>query len=779
MNRPTPSPTASGGGDDEASEGRSQKRASWDDCAQERSSKRRASRACLSCRNRKVRCDVVGRGVPCTNCRLDGVDCVVTESNRGRRPTSTTISSTNATASATITAAADTTIDDPPVLSPSFPSLPDHGPSPANPEPPGCPGSQIPSPPAHADEYLVSLSFEEQHPNLQSREASSLHPHELLPSPSRQHQGNGFIPAMDLSTGSTQEQLPARRDTRLPVFIRPLPPRITPCDLEYLANKDALNIPDDALRNELLRAYAEIVHPFMPAVDLHAFLDSVLEPRPQSVSLLLFQAVMFASIAFVDVGLLQSKGYSSRKVARKVFFNRVRLLYGLDCETDRLVLVQSLLLMTYWYDNPADEKDTWYWMGIALTLAQVGGLHRDQQELPLSSQEKRLRRRIWWSCVLRDRLLALGVRRPSRIRDNDFDVPFLSVDDFDLSPASDAALRVLGKSRMTLYNPEARAAVAALCVDLSKLANCIGRILHSQYTIGGSQAVRPEYPSHLSVFPKRSEQQSGDLVKCDDELAEWVRNQDSRSRYTPVSDRRPQTADRIIQLHQSLLHMIYLTAVGVLHRPAAFCSGAYAESDSTRRESKRKVTQAAIAMNKLAFDLEANNQLLYLSTSSVPAFLSAALIHLLEIRSSDEEVRNMSIGRFYQCIHILHQLRDTYASADHAFQFLEKVLRATDINVPMLQLPSTVMSRNQPDSSACPSSSGFYGHASATNASQSSQVCQPLLSPGPIGNIFDLWHSTGSGSLWQDDIQLPGDILAGSPQLASWADFQGLIPTTM
>jgi hypothetical protein len=52
----------------------------------EQPSKRRAARACLSCRNRKVRCDVVNGGRPCTNCRLDNLTCVVKESNRGRKP---------------------------------------------------------------------------------------------------------------------------------------------------------------------------------------------------------------------------------------------------------------------------------------------------------------------------------------------------------------------------------------------------------------------------------------------------------------------------------------------------------------------------------------------------------------------------------------------------------------------------------------------------------------------------------------------------------------------
>lgn len=46
--------------------------------------KRRASKACQCCRSRKVRCNVVEHGAPCTNCRLDQVECVITESKRKR-----------------------------------------------------------------------------------------------------------------------------------------------------------------------------------------------------------------------------------------------------------------------------------------------------------------------------------------------------------------------------------------------------------------------------------------------------------------------------------------------------------------------------------------------------------------------------------------------------------------------------------------------------------------------------------------------------------------------
>lgn len=44
--------------------------------------RKRAARACTWCRARKVRCDVVRCGPPCTNCRLDSESCVVRKRKR-------------------------------------------------------------------------------------------------------------------------------------------------------------------------------------------------------------------------------------------------------------------------------------------------------------------------------------------------------------------------------------------------------------------------------------------------------------------------------------------------------------------------------------------------------------------------------------------------------------------------------------------------------------------------------------------------------------------------
>ena len=113
----------------------------------------------------------------------------------------------------------------------------------------------------------------------------------------------------------------------LPRFIKPLPSKIGPEEISYLEKKGALMVPKGALRSEMLRAYIEFVHPYMPLLDLHDFLTMIDKPDGSNgkVSLILFQAVMFAGSAFIDMHHLRTAGYATRKEARKDFFQKTRV----------------------------------------------------------------------------------------------------------------------------------------------------------------------------------------------------------------------------------------------------------------------------------------------------------------------------------------------------------------------------------------------------------------------------------------------------------------------
>ena len=105
------------------------------------------------------------------------------------------------------------------------------------------------------------------------------------------------------STASSFPHVPHRsRVFEPPHFIKPTPARIPIEDLEFLAKKGALQLPEENLRNELLRAHFKFVHPFMPLVNRKEFMEITmgLGSSGRKIGLLLFQAVMFTGSAVGD-----------------------------------------------------------------------------------------------------------------------------------------------------------------------------------------------------------------------------------------------------------------------------------------------------------------------------------------------------------------------------------------------------------------------------------------------------------------------------------------------
>lgn len=480
----------------------------------------------------------------------------------------------------------------------------------------------------------------------------------------------------------------------LPDYIRGLPARLQKDDIDYLAVKGALTIPDVTLRNELLKAYIHYVHNYMPLLDLEEFLQTIAHNDGiHRISLLLFQAVMFAGMAFVDMKHLQAAGYQTRKAARKIFFQRARLLYDFDYEVDRISLVQSLLLMTYWYETPDDQKDTWHWMGVSLSLAHTIGLHRDPGNSRMDVRRQRMWKRIWWSTYTRDRLIALGMRRPMRVKDDDCDVPMLTLDDFEFQTFSPEIVKMVGNSEI-LQNVSHQRELALMFIEKAKLCLCVSHVLSAQYSVlshkfGGTMETT------MMLVPKKSTAESFEVRRCDQELEDWLANLPVETQYSPSGVSKLAEADEVLHSHRALLKMVYLTTSSALHRPQVLPAVPYPSMDAELQDmSRNKVRFAAIEITSIAHDLQTLDLTRYYPTTGVTVLLPAVIIHLLDIKSSDPSVRMTSLQRFYQCMRILQRLREIYASADFATSFLEAAIRKAGIQLTVA--PQEVQrSRNQ------------------------------------------------------------------------------------
>lgn len=133
---------------------------------------------------------------------------------------------------------------------------------------------------------------------------------------------------VSISEDETFAPSPSANGNLLPDFIVDVRSNFNKRDLEYLEERGALTIPDVHLRKALIDCFCQYVYPTMPVVDLVEFLQA-LQPRTVTpgpkISILFFQAVMFSAAAFVSIDLLREAGFSSRRVARKVFYERAKV----------------------------------------------------------------------------------------------------------------------------------------------------------------------------------------------------------------------------------------------------------------------------------------------------------------------------------------------------------------------------------------------------------------------------------------------------------------------
>ncbi|KAF1972863.1 cutinase transcription factor 1 alpha [Bimuria novae-zelandiae CBS 107.79] len=634
-----------------------------------RSVKRRASKACQCCRARKVRCNVTEHGAPCTNCRLDEVECIVSESRRKKKwnkedephaePTHAS------TAGASRKLASREALD-------SIQNLTSAGSRQSN-----------EAEPWH--EEHVPHSIYQSHGNRLG--LANLHRRMSVNS---QTNGMPILPFTPFTSDSQSSVFgyiaPKPGAADLPLFIKPLPAKIGLDEVAYLEKKGALTIPTGTLRSEMLRAYIEFVHPYMPLLELQEFLITIDQDDGSlgKVSLILFQAVMFAGSAFVDMQHLCAAGYTTRKEARKDFFQKTRILYDFDYESDRVSLVQALLLLTYYYETPDDQKDTWHWMGVATSVAHTIGLHRNPDKTNMDSKRTKLWKRIWWSTYMRDRLIALGMRRPTRIKSEDFDVPMLTLDDFELAAVPDSVTCIPADCRVA-RDVGLQRQLAIMCIEKARLCLCISHVLSKQYCVLNNNQGLQNDRTTMMLLPKKLDPETSEVKSCDEELQNWVKELQDEAKYSE-----DYSGEDSLDVNRALLHMVFFTTLSALHRPQVLPSSHGGPASAPPKQnleselldvSRRNVRRAASAITSIAQRLDQGGLVKYLPTTGVTVLLPAIIIHLLDIKAPEEETRRASLRGFCQCMAVMAKLRDLYAAADYSTAFLEAAIRKAGIHI--------------------------------------------------------------------------------------------------
>lgn len=288
---------------------------------------------------------------------------------------------------------------------------------------------------------------------------------------------------------------------------------------------------------------------------------------------------------------------------------------------------------------------------------------------------------------MRDRLIALGMRRPTRIKNEDFDVPMLTVEDFEIGSLPANSL-CMPPSCTLMQDTSMQRRLAVMCIEKAKLCICISHVLSTQYSVlhnnHGVQSSEGSTRTTMMLVARKDDPESCGVKGCDEELQKWRAGVASEAEYRRASAQDVKTLGESVVVNRALLHMVYFATLSALHRPQVLPSSAWPPVNTAAEvleTSRRTVRYAATKITGIAQNLLELNLVRFMPTSGITVLLPAIIIHLLDIKAPDEATRRTSLQGFCQCMQILNKLRDIYAAADYSTAFLEAAIRKAEITL--------------------------------------------------------------------------------------------------
>ncbi|KAL3428969.1 fungal-specific transcription factor domain-containing protein [Aspergillus tetrazonus] len=401
----------------------------------------RAAKACRRCSQRKIKCDAVQNGLPCSRCRMDNTDdCMLILSRRGtydrnaardlrlkHRVSANPAPPRSQQARANVDTAATTSCNEAGNAQPP-------------PEPPIDLLLNASLSPVHSETSPVSVAASST--GSTGRSISAMFEDFLNWRDKNGDERLGLILLGEPSPLTfALEELPhglhsqlhdatsqIRNSTNLEVIQKDIhPAHLDAADIAYLETKGVFTPPSDKTLDDLFDAYLTHFHPLYSIVNK---LELAKVHRERKLPWILLHAVCFIGATFCEPYIIHSARFSSRIDARRHFYQKAKLLFDTSYETSKIILLQVAIMLSFWgpqmqsYWNPAS------WIGFGVTFAVSLGLHRSSPSSNAPGGDTGLLRRLWWTLVVRDTYCAVLLGRAFRIDLPHADTDMLTPDDF-------------------------------------------------------------------------------------------------------------------------------------------------------------------------------------------------------------------------------------------------------------------------------------------------------------------------------------------------------------
>lgn len=574
--------------------------------------------------------------------------------------------------------------------------------------------------------------------------------------------------------------------TPLPSFLKPPPANLGKQDLEYLDRKGALQIPEPELRDALIECYVHYIHPCYPILDLGELEEAISGNSTRTISLSVFQAIMFAGSAWADRRLLRKLGYLSTWAARNAFYTKVRvsagflynlapmtntskLLYDTDYEQDRVCQLQTLVLLSLWWKAPNEQKDGWHWLGLAISLARTMGLHHDAAIKGVDAKTRALRRRLWWSCMIRDTFTSMSCNRVPRVSDADFTTAPLTLHDFEWYEQRDDSRRGIGQQSLDVQKQ-----LGSICIQTAAICRIITGVLLAAYNETSTGKIDILY---VNSNPDHGKSCIGPthLRDIEEAFRAWQINQSPNTSHSSPIPLPLSRHEQAPLLHRALLAILYYAGLILLHRQR--------DPNTPHNDTPRDlVRDAARQVNKIIMDMFVVDLMKDMSPTVITLLFPVSMSHISDMRSQDLSLRREGAQRLEECKQALRELADSHIAAEWAVNFLkhaESKIKAQFHVEKALYTATNVQRPSTPEVTSYRNDSTYIrrqDHSNVRNSTQNPSATSPSgedasrahMQPAQGSFVSDFGDSlaTDNNFDWIDLPDLP-DTWFGFPE-AQW-----------
>ncbi|EWZ44666.1 hypothetical protein FOCG_00840 [Fusarium oxysporum f. sp. radicis-lycopersici 26381] len=381
--------------------------------------------------------------------------------------------------------------------------------------------------------------------------------------------------------------------------------------------EEALKLPPKALADELVTAYFAHVNPGFPIVDEDEFMTSYNgSDVPKLVSLPLLNAIFL-----VGAHVLSSTREDCR-ASTYTFFRRAKMLFDYRFEQHRETYLQVALLLTWQCDNLEDIVDnSWHWIGIGARTAFGMGMHRDARSSTLNTIDKRQWVRLWWCLFQFDVMVSASFGRPQAINLEESDTPMLDESHFQGIPHG---------------NP-------TFAIEHTKLCIIFSTAMRRRVALRSTEADR-----------------AAATKEADEELAKFITQ---LPQSLQISHSNPDT-------WQATLHLSYHNFLILLHRPPPHQDPSRVSHHSATDHSI--CGDAVVAINSIFESLRARNTLCNLWLPSVHILFTSLLHIASELNSPNPLIAAKSSRMFDSLIHTLRDISQYWIYAKSLLRLFEE-----------------------------------------------------------------------------------------------------------